>query len=270
MESIKAFFLESAVPYWTILGLLVVTTILAFNGRRWTKFVVPLLMSAVVAIEAIGLYTVRVDMLWWLDHTHYGFWRLVLHTFLFFVAVVMQVGCMFIYRSNEELSIWRPIIFLAVGVALGAMSLFVVSLNGGSDQLALIVAGALLIVFFLWGFIGAFNNNSEHLGRGMGLLYTLFTMIWGAGALLVVALFVMGLFRSFSTMLIVVVGVVAIAWVSPKPTPKTQEQIRADTAAKEKKEKEQMEAKERREKEERYREWQQELWKKEKENSYYK
>lgn len=206
------YYIGGTIPYWVLLALLLVAVGLAAIGREWTLLVIPLLLLAATAIEAYGFYLFRSDMLWWLDKANFGFWRRMLHLLLFVVAVAAQLGSMFLLRDRltdgyGDLSVWRPVLFLLAAIVAVVISSFVCSLLHASDTLYYTIDIVLFVGILAVGLIGAFQDNIDELGGLWGSLFTVFTLVWGIGAVLAIALLVVGIFKVLLTLVLIALAI---------------------------------------------------------------
>ncbi|MCR5645344.1 MAG: hypothetical protein K6F96_02985 [Bacteroidales bacterium] len=204
LEALKTLFLESTLPCWVIFGLLTAATLFAFFGRGWSAIIAPVLLLVATAIEVLGLLKCGTGMLWWLDgadfHSMVGVQKLL----LFSLAVIMQVGSIYIFGRNvtedelEDLVIWQPVIALIVAAVVAVVLIVGLTLFHVPQKLVFLIGGVVFLVLLISRVWESMRENCGVLGIFGGVLFTLFVFVWGIGSLVAIVLLVISLFKSLS------------------------------------------------------------------------
>lgn len=204
LEALKTLFLESTLPYWVIFGLLTAATLFAFFGRGWSAIIAPVLLLVATAIEVLGLLKCGTGMLWWLDGADFHSMAGVQKLLLFSLAVIMQVGSIYIFGRNvaedelEDLVIWRPVLTLIIAAVVAVALIVGLTLFHVSQKLVFLIGGAVFLVLLISRVWESMRENCGVLGNFGGVLFTLFVFVWGIGSITAIVLLVISLFKSLS------------------------------------------------------------------------
>ncbi len=204
LEAIKTLFLESTLPCWVIFGLLTAATLFAFFGRGWSAIIAPVLLLVATAIEVLGLLKCGTGMLWWLDGADFHSMAGVQKLLLFSLAVIMQVGSIYIFGRNvaedelEDLVIWRPVLTLIIAAVVAVALIVGLTLFHVSQKLVFPIGGAVFLVLLISRVWESMRENCGVLGNFGGVLFTLFVFVWGIGSIVAIVLLVISLFKSLS------------------------------------------------------------------------
>ena len=204
LEAIKTLFLESTLPCWVIFGLLTAATLFAFFGRGWSAIIAPVLLLVATAIEVLGLLKCGTGMLWWLDGADFHSMAGVQKLLLFSLAVIMQVGSIYIFGRNvaedelEDLVIWRPVLTLIIAAVVAVALIVGLTLFHVSQKLVFPIGGAVFLVLLISRVWESMRENCGVLGNFGGVLFTLFVFVWGIGSIAAIVLLVISLFKSLS------------------------------------------------------------------------
>ena len=204
LEALKTLFLESTLPCWVIFGLLTAATLFAFFGRGWSAIIAPVLLLVATAIEVLGLLKCGTGMLWWLDGADFHSMAGVQKLLLFSLAVIMQVGSIYIFGRNvaedelEDLVIWRPVLTLIIAAVVAVALIVGLTLFHVSQKLVFPIGGAVFLVLLISRVWESMRENCGVLGNFGGVLFTLFVFVWGIGSIVAIVLLVISLFKSLS------------------------------------------------------------------------
>ena len=204
LEALKTLFLESTLPCWVIFGLLTAATLFAFFGRGWSAIIAPVLLLVATAIEVLGLLKCGTGMLWWLDGADFHSMAGVQKLLLFSLAVIMQVGSIYIFGRNvaedelEDLVIWRPVLTLIIAAVVAVALIVGLTLFHVSQKLVFPIGGAVFLVLLISRVWESMRENCGVLGNFGGVLFTLFVFVWGIGSITAIVLLVISLFKSLS------------------------------------------------------------------------
>lgn len=204
LEALKTLFLESTLPCWVIFGLLTAATLFAFFGRGWSAIIAPVLLLVATAIEVLGLLKCGTGMLWWLDGVDFHSMAGVQKLLLFSLAVIMQVGSIYIFGRNvaedelEDLVIWRPVLTLIIATVVAVALIVGLTLFHVSQKLVFPIGGAVFLVLLISRVWESMRENCGVLGNFGGVLFTLFVFVWGIGSITAIVLLVISLFKSLS------------------------------------------------------------------------
>lgn len=204
IEALKTLFLESTLPCWVIFGLLTAATLFAFFGRGWSAIIAPVLLLVATAIEVLGLLKCGTGMLWWLDGADFHSMAGVQKLLLFSLAVIMQVGSIYIFGRNvaedelEDLVIWRPVLTLIIAAVVAVALIVGLTLFHVSQKLVFPIGGAVFLVLLISRVWESMRENCGVLGNFGGVLFTLFVFVWGIGSITAIVLLVISLFKSLS------------------------------------------------------------------------
>lgn len=204
LEALKTLFLESTLPCWVIFGLLTAATLFAFFGRGWSAIIAPVLLLVATAIEVLGLLKCGTGMLWWLDGADFHSMAGVQKLLLFSLAVIMQVGSIYIFGRNvaedelEDLVIWRPVLTLIIAAVVAVALIVGLTLFHVSQKLVFPIGGAVFLVLLISRVWESMRENCGVLGNFGGVLFTLFVFVWGIGSIAAIVLLVISLFKSLS------------------------------------------------------------------------
>ena len=204
LEALKTLFLESILPCWVIFGLLTAATLFAFFGRGWSAIIAPVLLLVATAIEVLGLLKCGTGMLWWLDGADFHSMAGVQKLLLFSLAVIMQVGSIYIFGRNvaedelEDLVIWRPVLTLIIAAVVAVALIVGLTLFHVSQKLVFPIGGAVFLVLLISRVWESMRENCGVLGNFGGVLFTLFVFVWGIGSITAIVLLVISLFKSLS------------------------------------------------------------------------
>lgn len=204
LEALKTLFLESTLPFWVIFGLLTAATLFAFFGRGWSAIIAPVLLLVATAIEVLGLLKCGTGMLWWLDGADFHSMAGVQKLLLFSLAVIMQVGSIYIFGRNvaedelEDLVIWRPVLTLIIAAVVAVALIVGLTLFHVSQKLVFPIGGAVFLVLLISRVWESMRENCGVLGNFGGVLFTLFVFVWGIGSITAIVLLVISLFKSLS------------------------------------------------------------------------
>lgn len=204
LEALKTLFLESTLPCWVIFGLLTAATLFAFFGRGWSAIIAPVLLLVATAIEVLGLLKCGTGMLWWLDGADFHSMAGVQKLLLFSLAVIMQVGSIYIFGRNvaedelEDLVIWRPVLTLIIAAVVAVVLIVGLTLFHVPQKLVFLIGGVVFLVLLISRVWESMRENCGVLGIFGGVLFTLFVFVWGIGSLAAIVLLVISLFKSLS------------------------------------------------------------------------
>ncbi len=224
-------FYGSMRPYSMIFVLLLIATVFAFftggkNGPRMIPvFVVPILLTIVIAMEVVGIFTYGKEMLWWLDTGRYGLGMGILRFVIFGIALIMQVFSMKLYKrglagEDGDLEVrrffWAPIIALAIPAAVAAITGFIGIYKDWHITVALIV-GLIVMVFMI---IQSTRDNMDEIGNIAGLVFSIFAFVYVIGLIVTVVLFIMGFIKAFLEMIIMICAIGLAMFIMGKAFPK--------------------------------------------------
>ena len=201
--------------YWLIFGLVLAATLFALFGRGWLLAFVPLFLLGATVIEVYGLLNFGTDMLWWIEGAKFRSWHDISRLLLFAFAVTFQVGSLYLYKRkiNEDggdLVVWRPVVSALFGAIAAMAVMWVCSFLHVRQNYINIIGIAVFCIVAGKGFIGSMIDNCEVLSIFGGIMFTLFVLIWGVGALAAVALLVMSVLKSVSTLIALPIAVVLL------------------------------------------------------------
>lgn len=204
LEALKTLFLESTLPCWVIFGLLTAATLFAFFGRGWSAIIAPVLLLVATVIEVLGLLKCGTGILWWLDGADFHSMAGVQKLLLFSLAVIMQVGSIYIFGRNVaedelgDLVIWQPVITLIIAAVVAVVLIVGLTLFHVSQKLVFPIGGVVFLVLLISRVWESMRENCGVLGNFGGVLFTLFVFVWGIGSITAIVLLVISLFKSLS------------------------------------------------------------------------
>lgn len=227
-------FYSSFVPYIAILLLLLAATVFAMliNGSDGPRLIptilVPVFMLLAVGLELLGVVKMGGDMLWWIDSDVIKKGKVIFRLVLFALAVVMQILSMRLYKNGivgyvsdpgQKVLVKRPMIGALVGVLLLGASAFVAIFVPKQASLCLGIGAALLGVAVLVGVVSTAVVNSKALGKGAGIAFTLFVVIYGIGLISTIILLIIGFVNVFMEMLITFGGGLLVLVIMSRVVP---------------------------------------------------
>ena len=199
-------------PHWLVVLFVFLALICAIIGGRTdsrviTWLTIPFLAGA-IALEALGIYYLGDDLLWWMDQKVYGFWPAAGGALLLAATAAVQFLSMTIMSGGREggLSYIWP---LAAIVGAGIIAAILVMIGGstkGSADPWVNTAFWIFAIAVVLSIILTFVLNIRSLSFVGGIFFSLFVLIWTAGVLAMVALIFIGLFTYFLDTLLMVIG----------------------------------------------------------------
>ena len=199
-------------PHWLVVLLVFLALICAIIGGRTESaviiwFTIPFLAGA-IALEAMGIYYLGDELLWWMDQKVYGFWPAAGGALLLAATAATQFLSMTIMSGGREggLSYIWP---LAAIVVAGIIALILVMIGGSTKGSADPWANTAFWIFAVAvavSIVLTFVLNMRNLSFIGGLFFSMFVLIWTAGVLAMVALIFIGLFTYFLDTLLMVIG----------------------------------------------------------------
>lgn len=219
------FYMDSGLPYWLIFGLILLSFLCLRIGPRtgyeWYLYVVPILMGGGIALELIGVVTRWSDMLWWIDPKLYPLGKVFLHIAFFLATLVMQVLSMGHYREELEISgsnnpadgrlvPWWPLFSILIGVVV-YFAIEIIWKSIDSDWPFFACLGLVLV-----GWVISCIKNSKLTGAAKGILFTVFSIVWGIGLLTSAMLFIGGLITAIAAFLESSAGMIIVLFIASK------------------------------------------------------
>lgn len=227
-------FYSTLFPFILIFLLLLAATVFALlikgkNGPRLIPTIlVPAFLLSAIALEMIGVIKMGSDILWWLDTDVIRKVIVILRLMLFAVAVIMQIFSMRLYKNGivgymhdpeKKVLVKRPMIGALVGVILLGVSVIVAMIVPRQANLILTIGAILLVVAVVVAIVSTAVVNSKALGKGAGIAFTLFVVIYGIGLISALVLLIMGFVNVFWEMLITFGGSTVALMLMSKVVP---------------------------------------------------
>lgn len=227
-------FYSTMTPFVAIFFLLLAATILAFliNGKNGPRLIptilVPACILTAILLEMLGVIKMGRDVLWWLDVDVIDKGTVILRLVIFALAVIMQIFSMRLYKNGivsfvrdheQKIHVKRPMVGALIGVILLAASVIAAIIVPKQAEICLTVGGILLVVAIIVAIISTAVVNCRALGKGAGIAFTLFVVIYGIGLITTLIMLVIGIVNVFMEMLITIVGGTAVLMMMSKVVP---------------------------------------------------
>ena len=164
----------------------------------------------VALMEMIAIFSVGSEMFWWLSIDRYGLFRSIFRLIPLLIAAVLQFGGMYlfletvnrIYGTEEKKVTLKPIFRAMLYPFIGCVVLLIiVGITVNNDFLMLLVLLASLAVmgYFLWR---QMKTYQDILGMKMGILFTIYIVVWVFSAILAAIFYTMGFLKVIVPVLI--------------------------------------------------------------------
>ena len=199
-------------PHWLVVLFVFLAFICAILGGRTGSAVITWLtipfLACAIALEALGIYYLGDELLWWMDQKVYGFGPAAGGALLLAATAALQFLSMTLMAGGRESGIsyiWPLVAIVGAGIIAAILVMIGGSTKGSADPWVN-TAFWIFAVAVVLSIILTFVINMRSLSIIGGIFFSLFVLIWTAGVLAMVALIFIGLFTYFLDTLLMVIG----------------------------------------------------------------
>lgn len=209
------------IPFTLIFILLLASVICTWLANKMRFFVgdilllvVPILTALVIIIEVVGIFAVGENMFWFLNNSRYGIWVSLFRLFPFLFCAYLQFrGMKFFLLTIENRYYWKdrsskdvdmdssceisikPLIWtFIIGFICTVIAIIVTASVCNSDFVILLVL-LLCLAAMGWVFYRVSLSYQEQLGKFIGILFTIYAIIWSFGAIIAAIIYIWGIFK---------------------------------------------------------------------------
>lgn len=216
-------------PYWIVALLFVVAILFTLLGlkapamRAAAVRVVPAAILLASLLEIWAAYTLGGSAFWWCSPDRYGFWGSLLRALPYVAFVAFQLYSIQLYKrillgddAERELSL-KPMA-ISIGACIPAtivvaVGLALLDVRGTVADVASVATFVVALAIGVW--ISA-RRNVAALGRGAGLAFTAFAVVYIIGAAVAIYGLVVVILRLILQILIIVGAILGVGFVMSK------------------------------------------------------
>ena len=222
MESVKCILIIFAVA--ALIAILYLKT-RARILRPFFIVVIPVAILLVSAIEIYGFLMFDEHLFWWSDYDHLGFWGALVCLIPFGIVTAAQLSSLRVYErglfinsdSPKKISIKPLAISLVVSFPLAVATLIILELNHLDKTWFYepLVIGVFVISLGI-GLLITLKRNISAFGLVMGLLITLFSIVYIIGCIIFVCALIALAFQLLIQILMVIGAIIMLMFIAPK------------------------------------------------------